>query len=95
MQLDKPDRRIGDLLTEIEKMDLDPVLDQNFVDQDIYLDGREFVNCNFKNCRLFCHIGHWRVSGEYHVEGCGFHFKYPASVVWDTTIKLNKSSDSS
>jgi hypothetical protein len=95
MKLDKPDRRIQDLLAEIEKMDLVPVFGQNFENQDIYLDGREFVDCNFKNCRLFSHIGHWRVSGKYHLEGCGFHFQYPASVVWDTTVKLSNQPHSS
>jgi len=33
MKLDKPDRRIQDLLAEIEKMDLVPVFDKNFVEQ--------------------------------------------------------------
>jgi hypothetical protein len=95
MKLDKPDRRIQDLLAEIEKMDLAPVFGQNFENKDIYLDGREFVDCNFKNCRLFSHIGHWRISGRYHLEGCGFHFQYPASVVWDTTVKLGNQPHSS
>jgi len=93
MQLDKPDRRIQDLLAEIERMDLVPVLGQSFEDQDIYLDGREFVDCNFKHCRLFSHLGHWRFSGKYKLERCGFHFQYPASVVWDTTVKLSRQSD--
>lgn len=90
MNLHKPDTRIQDLLAEIEKMDLAPVLDQSFEDQDIYLDGREFVNCSFRHCRLFSHIGHWRISGAYHLEDCGFHFQYPASVVWDTTVKVSR-----
>lgn len=95
MTLDKPDRRIQDLLAEIEKMDLAPVFGQDFENQDIYLDGREFVDCTFKRCRLFSHIGHWRISGKYHLESCGFHFQYPASVVWDTTVKVNRQEPGS
>ena len=94
MDLGKRDRRIEDLLAEIEKMDLVPIFGQNFENQDIYLDGREFIDCNFRHCRLFSHIGHWRISGKYHLEGCGFHFRYPASVVWDTTVKLDRQSRS-
>ena len=94
MNLDKPDGRIQDLLAEIEKMDLVPVFGQSFESADIYLDGREFVDCNFRNCRLFSHIGHWRISGKYHLEGCGFHFRYPASVVWDTTVKVGREPPS-
>lgn len=94
MKLDKPDRRIQDLMAEIERMDLVAVFGQVFEDQDIYLDGREFVDCRFKDCRLFSHIGHWRISGKVHLEGCGFHFQYPASVVWDTTVKLGQQPPS-
>lgn len=90
MKLDKPDRRVQDLLAEIEKMDLVPVFNKNFVEQDIYLDGRDFVDCNFKNCRLFAHFGHWRFSGKCNVEGGGFHFQYPAVVVWGTYVKMSK-----
>jgi hypothetical protein len=95
MKLDKPDRRIQDLLSEIERMDLVGVFGQNFENEDIYLDGREFVDCSFKDCRLFCHVGHWRISGKYDLDRCGFHFQYPASTVWDTTVKLNRQSDGS
>jgi len=94
MQLDKPDRRIQDLLEEIKKIDLDKVFGKNFKNQDIYLDGREFVDCNFKKCRLFCHIGHWRISGKSNLKDCHFQFEYPAGVVWDTTVKMSRKSDS-
>lgn len=89
VELDKPDRRIQNLLVEIEKMDLVHVFGQSFEDQDIYLDGREFVDCNFKHCRFFVRVGHWRISGKFHLEGCGFDFKYPSSVVRDTLVTLN------
>ena len=90
MKIDKPDRRVQDLLTEIEKMDLTPVFNENFEGQDIYLDGRDFVDCNFKDCRLFAHFGHWKFSGKCDLKGCGFHFQYPAAVVWATTVKVSK-----
>lgn len=95
MKLDKPNRRIQDLLAEIEKVDLVPVFSQNFVDQDIYLDGRDFVDCNSKNCRLFAHLGHLRFSGKCNFDGSGFHFQYPASVVWDITVKTKSQPHSS
>lgn len=90
MELDKPDGRIQDLLVEIEKMDLGPVFGKNFEDEDIYLDGREFVDCSFKKCRLFSHLGHWRISGKTNLVDCNFRFQYPASVVWDTTVKMSR-----
>lgn len=89
------DSRIQDLLAQIKNMDLAPVFGRNFENEDVYLDGREFVDCNFKNCRLFCCIGHWQASGKYQLEHCVFHFEYPARVVWDTTEKLNRQSHSS
>jgi len=88
-KLDELDSRIQDLLAQIKKIDLAPVFGRNFENEDVYLDGREFVDCNFKNCRLFSHIGHWQVCGKYHLEDCAFQFEYPARVVWDTTVKLN------
>ena len=94
MKLDELDSRIGDSLAQIKNMDLAPVFGRNFENEDVYLDGREFVDCNFKNCRLFSHIGHWQVSGKYHLEDCVFHFEYPARVVWDTTVKLDRQSHS-
>ena len=94
-KIDEIDSRIQDLLAQIKKMDLAPVFGRNFENEDVYLDGREFVDCNFKNCRLFCYIGHWQACGKYHVEGCEFCFEYPARVVWDTTLKLNSQQHSS
>ena len=58
-KLDEIDNRIQDLLDQIKNMDLAPVFGRNFENEDVYLDGREFVDCSFKNCRLFSHIGHW------------------------------------
>ncbi len=86
-KLDEIDSRIQSLLDQIKEIDLSPVFGRDFENEDVYLDGREFVDCNFKNCRLFCYIGHWQVSGKYHVDGCEFRFDYPARVVWDTTLK--------
>ena len=90
MKLDKPDRRVQDLLAEIEKMDLVPVFGQNFEGDDVYLDGREFVDCSFKKCRLFCHLGHWRISGKIILVDNSFDFRYPASVVYDTSVKMSR-----
>ena len=51
--ISKPDVRIQNIMTEIEKLKLEKISNKTFVDQDIYLDGREFTDCVFKNCRLF------------------------------------------
>jgi hypothetical protein len=87
--------QIQDLLTQIKKIDLTPVFGRDFKNEDVYLDGREFVDCNFNNCRLFCYIGHWRVLGKYNVKDCEFRFEYPAGVVWDTVRKLDSQQHDS
>ena len=87
-ELSEPNEQIQELLKALEKIDLVSVVGQNFKNQDIYLDGREFVDCKFKNCRLITHLGHCRLSGHYVIKDCKFDFMYPASTVWATTLKL-------
>jgi hypothetical protein len=93
-KLDEIDSRIQDLLTQIKKIDLSPVFGRDFENKDIYLDGREFVDCSFENCRLYSNIGHWQVSGKYQLQDCVFEFGYPARVVWDTTLKTKPLQNS-
>ena len=87
-ELSEPNEQIQELLKALKKIDLVSVVGQNFKNQDIYLDGREFIDCNFTDCRLITHLGHWRI-----LEGCvfknfTFDFMYPASTVRAVTLKL-------
>ena len=70
----KPDTRVQNIMTEIEKLKLEEITNKTFVDQDIYLDGRAFADCVFKNCRLFVKITGKRI----HLDNIEFIASYPA-----------------
>ena len=78
----KPDIRIQNITSETEKIKLERIADRDFVETDVYLDGREFVNCIFKNCRLFIKLGVFRITGpRIHLEHCEFVALPPAAGV--------------
>jgi hypothetical protein len=93
----KPDSRIPPILTSIEKLKLEVIKNQVFLDQDVYLDGREFVDCSFKRCRMFVKLGNFliTVTGKTHQEMgyCEFVFLPPASAVRDTIMMLLSQKD--
>jgi hypothetical protein len=75
-----PDYRIQGILTDIEKAALEQVKDEEFVEQDVYLDGREFQGCTFRNCRIFAKLGHFVIRGSL-LKHCSFEFGGPAKGV--------------
>jgi hypothetical protein len=77
----KPTLEIQSIVTEIEKIKLEIIKDKTFVDTDIYLDGRSFVDCIFKNCRMFIKLGCFNIIGRIHLEGCEFIALPPAAGV--------------
>jgi len=89
IDISKPNEQIQELLKALDKISLMSVIGWEFKDQDVYLDGKEFVQCNFKNCRLISHLGHWQIL----IDSCvikdsTFDFMYPASTIWKTTLQL-------
>jgi len=93
IDLAEPNEEIQELLKALEKISFMSVLGWEFKDQDVYLDGKEFVDCKFKNCRLVSHLGHWRIKGKCPMDDCHFDFQYPAGVIWDTTLKLVETNN--
>ena len=77
-----PDIRMQRIMTELEKSSLELVKDCEFVETDVYLDGREFRNCSFRHCNLFIKIGHFRITGpRIHLESCNFKLDGPAQAI--------------
>ena len=78
----KPDPRIQSILNELEKTDLEKRANETFVDADVHLDGREFTDCTFKNCRMFASLGHFRLVGKgTQLDRCQFMASPPAARV--------------
>jgi hypothetical protein len=84
-------------LTTLEKMPLELFKGRTFVDEDVYLDGREFVDCSFIRCRMFVKLGHFRfvVTGKTHQEMgyCEYRFLPPSDEVRDTIMMLLSQKD--
>ena len=75
----KPDIRIQSILTDIEKLKLERIDNKTFVNTDIYLDGRAFINCVFKDCRFFVKLGCFQIGGKrLHLENIEFITSHPA-----------------
>ena len=77
----KPDQRINDMLTEIEKLEPRQFENHTFVGHDVYLDGRSFNDCKFQNCRIFIKLGSYELKGDIQFEDCTFDINGPASNV--------------
>jgi hypothetical protein len=80
----KPDPRIQDILTDVEKMDLQVVDGLEFVDQDVYLDGRRFVRCGFQRCKLFVKLGVFALDDPTQLVQNTFYFLGPAGSIQNT-----------
>jgi len=77
-----PDERINSILTGIEKVNLEVIADQEFIEQDVYLDGRHFKNCAFIKCRMFIKLGYFFIEGpRIQLDGCTFNMDGPAGRV--------------
>ena len=78
----KPDVRTQGILADIEKLKLERITNKTFVDTDVYLDGRAFTNCIFKNCRFFVKLGCFQIGGErIHLENIEWVLLPPAQGV--------------
>ncbi len=84
----EPSVDVQRILTEIERMHLDRINGQTLVEQDVYLDGREFRDCTFRNCHIFVKLGHFRLLGHNHFESCVFDM----SAVADNLIALYQNA---
>ncbi len=76
-----PDPRIDAVLAAMQDWEFDVAQDVEFADQDVYLDGREFVNCSFRNCRIFITMGYFRMLNPRAFVDCNFLLAGPADIM--------------
>jgi len=82
LDVTKPDKRIQPIIAELEKIELELIENRTFADQDIYLDGREFISCIFKNCTMHVKLGHFSIRGTNTVlVNCDFKYYPPAESI--------------
>ena len=78
----KQDIQLEPILTDIENIKLELIENKTFVDQDVYLDGRDFVSCIFKNCTIHIKLGHFTIRGSNTIlTNCNFKYYPPAEAV--------------
>ena len=78
------DPRISKYALELVALPLARHEDETFADQDVYLDGREFVNCMFQRCRMHILLGRFRLLGTNSVPDCEWVLEGPT----ESTVKL-------
>lgn len=77
----QPEPRIGQLLAALQEWEFDTADGVDFVEQDVYLDGREFVNCSFRNCRIYITLGYFRLINPRAFVDCSFYLAGPAEIM--------------
>jgi len=73
-----PDPRILQVVTKLETLNLVLVQRRHFADEAVYMDGREFKDCEFRGCRLLVKTGRFRITGNVHMSECTFEIDGPA-----------------
>lgn len=52
-----------------------------FEGQDVYLDGREFVDCAFRDCNIYITLGYFRMINPRSIVDCRFYLAGPAEIM--------------
>ena len=53
-----PDPRLATALGALHQVELEAIEDREFHERDVYADGRAFVRCRFRGCRIIIELGH-------------------------------------
>lgn len=80
----KPNVRITEFLGRLQRLSRARYEGVVFEDQDVFLDGRDFINCTFRRCRLRIVLGAFMFSGTQNLSECSWLLGGPA----DSTVKL-------
>ena len=92
----KSDKRIQPIISGVEKIKLELIENAKFVDQDVYLDGRDFVSCIFKNCTMHVNLGHFSIRGTNTIfTNCEFKYYPLAEAVKSISFFHASQQDSS
>ncbi len=76
-----PEPRINRVLAELQEWEFDTAKGKDFVEQDVYLDGREFVDCSFRSCRIYVTLGYFRMINPRALVDCRFYLAGPAEIM--------------
>jgi hypothetical protein len=82
--LSKPDDRFAPLLFQMDRIELEIIEGQTFVERTIYMDGRSFYRCKFVSCSLFVELGQFKAN-ECVFDHCAINWRGRAS----TTVKFH------
>ena len=77
----QPEPRINELLATLQDWEFEVANGVDFVEQNVYLDGREFVNCSFRNCRIYITLGYFRLINPKAFVDCNFYLAGPAEIM--------------
>ncbi len=79
----RPHPAITEVLTSLEKLNLETIEDRDFVGEDVYLDGRLFRNCSFQNCNIYVKIGRFQIDKPKPrgFDRCTFKLDGPAEMI--------------
>lgn len=79
--LKRPEPRINQLLTALQQWEFDTAQGIEFEDQDVYMDGREFIDCSFRRCNVYITLGYFRMTNPRAFVDCRFYLAGPAEIM--------------
>ncbi|HSP55409.1 MAG TPA: hypothetical protein VLS25_07455 [Dehalococcoidia bacterium] len=77
----QPEPRISAVLASLQDWEFDAATGIDFEGQDVHLDGREFVDCSFRNCRIYITLGYFRMVNPRSFVDCQFFLAGPAEIM--------------
>ena len=81
IDVSRPHPDVTEILTSIEKLGLEVVEGRDFVEEDVYFDGRHFKGCKFQHCRIYIKVGIFRLDPPLALENCNFMLDGPAETM--------------
>ena len=79
--LKRPEPRINQLLATLQQWEFDAAQGVDFEEQDVYLDGREFIDCSFRRCNIYITLGYFRMINPRALVDCRFYLAGPAEIM--------------
>jgi hypothetical protein len=89
-----PDARAQEIVARLPTMALGTIKGRTFQDQDVYLDGRDFVDCTFIRCRMIFALGWFAVRGRLQVRECNWSLGPPAHLAVQLMEDMRRGSAS-
>ena len=77
----RPEARISAVLGALQDWEFETASGMEFENQDVYLDGREFVECSFRSCRIYITLGYFRMINPRALVDCQFFLAGPAEIM--------------